>query len=215
MASPAPAGDPADGDGSPGPFEEPRPARRGGIRRELAIAGVVVAAVALAGVPVGFAWYMIAPRATEMPGDSGPVPVDPENPAYFAADGWFAMLTAGVGLLTGILAYLWLARRYRDTGTYHGPAVMLSVAAGAMLAAFVALHTGRLADGWFGEGTVAASGGGPGGAVAAALNLRTTAAVVLWPLTAVLELAMLESFLPTIPGVKGERSRRWWRRSAG
>ncbi|MQA95912.1 MAG: hypothetical protein GEV11_15140 [Streptosporangiales bacterium] len=169
------------------------------MRRELTVAGVVLAGVALAGVPVGIGWYLIAPRAAEMSGASGPVPVDPENPAYFAADGWFALLTGVVGLLTGILAYLWLARRYRGSGTYHGPAVMLAVACGALLAAFIALRTGRLADDLLGGGRVAASGGRADGLVEGALNLRTTAAIVLWPLTAVLELAMLEFFLPTTP----------------
>jgi hypothetical protein len=136
-------------------------------RRADALAAVVTAVgCVLLGAPAGLLWAAVAPR----------VMVDVAGTAVsLAGDGWFLGVVSVVGLLTGLLAWA-LGRRY-------GPGVVLGLAAGGLLAAYVAARSGELVDAGAAREAVEA---GRMGALELSLVLRSTEAIVGWPVGALL-----------------------------
>lgn len=102
----------------------------------LATVAAVVAGLVLLGAPVAFLWAAVAPTAVVLRTDTGPSPAAPESNQMFAVDGWFVVVTVVVGLVLGAVAWTLLRRR--------GPAVPVGLAAGGLLAAFVASEVGKL-----------------------------------------------------------------------
>src|SRR6266568_3478575 len=107
-------------------------------RRDLRVGGVLVGCLAFAGVLVGFVWTAIAPRAHGFAYLNHTV-VPLENESFVASDGRFLLLTAGVGLVTGLLS--WLNRASR------GPAVAVALGAGGLLGAVLTEVVGRVTGG--------------------------------------------------------------------
>ena len=106
-------------------------------RRELVSALAVVLALAAGGAAVGALWAELAPRLAfrvVRPGLALPVVAEAEE--YVAADGRFALLTAGVGVLAGLAC--WLLRSSR------GPVVLAALAVGGLLGAVVTWRVGML-----------------------------------------------------------------------
>jgi hypothetical protein len=165
----------------------PYPVRNGRVwrptRGDLLRALAVLVGLALAGALVALAWYQLAPRLgfriTE-PGTG--VPVTPEQEQFVAADGWFTLLTLGVGVLAGVL--VWLVRPFR------GPVALLALAAGGMLGAVVTWRFGAL----IAPGPTAAELRHVGQVVYPALRLRATAALVVEPIAAVAAYLLLTGF---------------------
>lgn len=101
--------------------------------RQAVLVGVLVA---VAGVPLGLCWALLAPEV--------PVQVTSEGPAYvggapsepFAADGWFAALSAPFGLLAAVAVW-WAARMLR------GVPGLAAVTVGSLAAAALAWQVGR------------------------------------------------------------------------
>jgi hypothetical protein len=111
-------------------------------RRSARVAVLTAAAVAVAGVPLGVLWRLLAPPAPMVDaGASGIVVNDPSPEEFIAAEGWFAILGLGFGLLVALLAWLVLRR-------HRGPGLVLGVTSGALAAAVVAWQLGR----WIGLG---------------------------------------------------------------
>ena len=92
---------------------------------------------ALLGVAGGFAWTQIAPKAVYVVIAHGSADVvNPETPAFIAADAWFCVVGAVGGLIIGLVGYLLVVRR-------HGPAPMAAILAGGVIAALVARWIGE------------------------------------------------------------------------
>lgn len=144
-------------------------------RRADALAAVVTAVgCVLLGAPAGLLWAAVAPRVmVEVAGTA--VSLASDASAFVAGDGWFLGVVFVAGLLTGLLAWA-LGRRY-------GPGVVLGLAAGGLLAAYVAARSGELVDAGVARQAVEA---GRMGGLELSLVLRSTEAIVGWPVGALL-----------------------------
>lgn len=97
----------------------------------------VAAGVAALGVPLGWLWSVLAPRVEVVVGPLGPDLADYQTEAFIGADGTFAGIGAGTGVLLGAAGWLLLRRR-------RGPLLALGLVAGALAGAWVAMRTGEL-----------------------------------------------------------------------
>jgi hypothetical protein len=96
----------------------------------------VVAAMVLGGAPLGVAWSMLAPWIPVVKTEQGAA-VRGADPEYFvAADGWFAFLGLGFGIVAGVVVWALLPR-------LRGPLGLLAVTFGGLGAAAVAWALGR------------------------------------------------------------------------
>jgi hypothetical protein len=107
-----------------------------GPRRSAKVALLTVAAIALAGAPLGVLWRVLAPTVPMIAGVGGIVVNDPSPEEFIAAEAWFTILGLGFGLVAAALAWLVLRR-------HRGPGLVLAVTAGALTAAVVAWRLGR------------------------------------------------------------------------
>ena len=143
--------------------------------RSDALAGLVTAVTCvLLGAPVGLLWAAVAPKVT-VDVDGSAISLISDASTFIAGDAWFLGVVFVAGLLTGVLAWL-LGRRY-------GPGVVLGLTAGGLLAAYVAARTGQLVDEGVARQAVEA---GRMGGVQLSLVLRSSEAVLGWPVGALL-----------------------------
>jgi hypothetical protein len=119
------------GDGAAG---VPPAARRRPWRRTAWVSVLVGLVIVALGAPLGLLWAWVAPS---VPVNGDGIVTDPSPEQFIAAEGWFALLGLGFGLLVAVAA--WLAVR-RD----RGPFLLLGVVAGA-------LGAGWLVAPWVGE----------------------------------------------------------------
>src|SRR5690349_20619032 len=116
----------------------PTPRRRPGLVAGLAV--VVVAVVGLLGLPLGWLWQRLAPdvpvRIVEDAGKLSGIVPEPHPEEFAAADGWFALLGLGFGILAAIAVWV-LVRRLR------GPVGLAALLLGCLVAGFVAWWFGR------------------------------------------------------------------------
>jgi hypothetical protein len=104
---------------------------------ELRAAAVVVVVLAIIGLLVGLVWGHVAPRALYTVVDVKQRLAqqnDVESEAQVGVDGWFALIGAGVGLVTGAVAWRWRSAR--------GPFLMIVIAAASLLSAVIAWRFG-------------------------------------------------------------------------
>lgn len=135
----------------------------------------MVAVLAVAGVPLGVLWWALAPRAHYRITGSGPVVIgNPSEELLVADDGVFVLIVAGLGLLAGVLT--WLFRRRR------GLAMLLAVALGTAAGSAVAWQIGEL----LGPGPSKAALAHVGGRVTTSLTLGMLPALVVGPFVAML-----------------------------
>lgn len=128
----------------------------------------------LLAAPAGLLWAATAPKVlVDVAGTA--VSLVSDVSTFIAGDGWFLGVVFLVGLLTGLLAWAF-GRRY-------GPAVVLGLTAGGLLAAYVAAQTGQLVDEGAARSAVEA---GRMGGLELPLVLRSTEAVLGWPVGALL-----------------------------
>ncbi|WP_448623822.1 hypothetical protein [Geodermatophilus sp. URMC 64] len=146
------------------------------IRGDLRPAGLLVAALAVAGFPIGLLWWALAPRADFRITADGPVAIgNPPAELLAADDAVFALLLAAVGLLAGVLAWAFLRRR-------RGVAVLLALAVGASAAAGIAWQLGEL----LGPAPTQAELSDVGARVTTSLTLGSLPALAAGPFCAVL-----------------------------
>ncbi|HEX4789413.1 MAG TPA: hypothetical protein VH372_13170 [Actinospica sp.] len=153
------------------------PGRRPG---RAAAAGFVVALAgsAVLGLPAGLIWDEAAPRARLREISAGTAEfVNAETRAFIGADAWFCGIAAIAGLLTGVIGYRLLVRRYEPG---RRAAATGGLVLGAVAGSFVML--------WLGE-RVGLSGydhelaSSPKGTMFhASLALGAKSALVFWPL---------------------------------
>jgi len=105
---------------------------------ELRLAAALVIALAIVGLLVGLIWGHIAPRATFTVVQTGAKGLaqqnDAESEAQIGVDGWFSLIGAGIGLVTGVVAW-----RFRPA---RGPFLMVALAAASLLGAVIAWRFG-------------------------------------------------------------------------
>ena len=136
---------------------------------------LTVAVTVLVGAPVGLLWAALAPRVVvEVDGDDVQV-VDAYRDGFIAVDAWFFAAVAVAGLVGGVLAW-WLGRA-------HGPGVVLGLAVGGLAAAWIASRVGGEVDRASVRQLVEA---GVPGRYELAAQLRSTSALLVWPLASLL-----------------------------
>jgi len=144
------------------------------------------AATAVCGIPAGYIWAAVAPRAVVAVIARGTAQVvNPETSAFIAADLWFCLIGAIGGLLTGALG-CWIAARRRG----RGPAVAAGLIVGALAAAAIMLWIGELGGHAAFRHELAVSAAGT--LLHAPLGLGATSGLAFWPLCTALAITVIE-----------------------
>ncbi|WP_433049391.1 DUF2567 domain-containing protein [Dactylosporangium sp. CS-033363] len=120
------------------PVEQPEVARpaRVPIVRELLFALLAAVVVAALGAPFGWLWSKLAPHVELVQTQYGPYPLDPEPEGYWADDGWFVLMSIGMGIVVALAAWF-LLRRYR------GPLMLAGLVIGSAAASVIAAWLGN------------------------------------------------------------------------
>ncbi|WP_433208747.1 DUF2567 domain-containing protein [Dactylosporangium sp. CS-047395] len=120
------------------PVEQPEVARpaRVPIVRELLFALLAAVVVAALGAPFGWLWSKLAPHVELVQTQYGPYPLDPEPEGYWADDGWFILMSIGMGIVVALAAWF-LLRRYR------GPLMLAGLVLGSAAASVIAAWLGN------------------------------------------------------------------------
>jgi hypothetical protein len=156
---------------------------------------------ALLGLIAGLVWAEAAPRAVFVVVSHGAADVaNPETKAFIAADGWFCVIAAGGGIVTGLLGYLLAVRRY-------GALPMTGVLGGGVAAAFAARWVGQRMGAAAFDARLATSK--PGTLLRAPVMLGAHGALAFWPLVAGLTAGGIEAIM-----LLRERQRMLARRGA-
>ncbi|WP_240197596.1 hypothetical protein [Nonomuraea lactucae] len=150
--------------------------------RQVRVFAVTVLVLAALAVLAGLVWSWVAPRAPYQVTGQGRVLADPSTQALIAADGWFAVITGGLGLACGALGWF-LGRR-------QPLAVLLGLGAGGVLAAFVTFWVGSAST--LGVVTVEAAARPGATIVPGSLVLTAQGVLVSWALCAVALFGILE-----------------------
>jgi hypothetical protein len=152
------------------PFErvEPvAPPRRDDIKAAL----LALVASVLAGAPVGLLWSQLAPRAQGQLSGEDVLLVETYTGSFIAADGYFVGAALVAGAVGGLLAW--------RLGSRHGPAVVVTLALGGVLAGLLAMVTGEQIGLSAAREAVSA---GSAAAFELPLELKAREALVVWPL---------------------------------
>ena len=145
------------------------------IRADLRSSVALVLVLALAGLPAGLLWWLLAPRADFRITADGPVAIgNPSGELLVADDAVFTLLLAGIGLIAGAAAW-WFRRR-------RGVATVIALAVGSLVTGLVAWRLGEL----LGAGPTEAQVADVGARVTTALQLGGLSALAVAPFTAVL-----------------------------
>ncbi|MFC9298696.1 hypothetical protein ACFTWH_29390 [Streptomyces sp. NPDC057011] len=133
--------------------------------------------VGVAGLLLGALWAWLAPRVQYVSNGESVFLRNSEGEARIGADGTFFLLAVGLGLLSGVGAFLWRRR--------GGVPVVIGLALGSGFAALVGWRFGL----WLGPSTdlvAAALKAGKGVPFDAPLQLLAHGALLAWPMVAVL-----------------------------
>jgi hypothetical protein len=127
-----------------------------------------LAAIPLAGIPLGLLWWVLAPTGVNL------LSGDPELASGTNPDGWLPrdLVLAGLFLFAGCLTGVLLSGK----GTY-GPGIrnlVLAIAAGA-LGAVIAWRVGMLAGEWWGRDEDTSAN------ASIAFSLRSYSVLLIWP----------------------------------
>ncbi len=96
----------------------------------------LVLGLAVAGVPIGLLWLVLAPRRQYEVVDGGFRALEPQSEALIGADGWMLILTGALGVVAAGLVWRFVPVR--------GVGIVVGLAIGMVLAAVVAWQTGEL-----------------------------------------------------------------------
>jgi hypothetical protein len=184
MAGQSPDQSPAQPPGQPPqqqPSHEPPPPRRHLAktfpRADLLTAAGLLPVVGLLGLPLAWIWSRQAPPQVSVVQADGTLAALPlESLHRFDDLALFVLFGAAAGVLSGVA--VWLLRRRR------GPLVLLALAAGSLVAAWLAMRIGPFfADGRYAE---AVSAAGPDSVVSAPPRLDSRWVLIAQPLAAAL-----------------------------
>ncbi|GAA1071197.1 MAG: hypothetical protein JK586_14270 [Nocardiopsis sp. BM-2018] len=161
-----------------------------GLVRGLAVGAAFFGGVALLGALLGPLWWWLAPRPEVVVLPDGGV-FTGASETVFAGEGYFVLITALAGLVTGYATYMLqfsLARRSFQDLRLVG---LVAGALGSVVAALLVWQIGVALDGPARESVQAA---GAGDTVIAALQLQATAFLVAWPFVYILQYGLLDAF---------------------
>ncbi|MGS2587359.1 DUF2567 domain-containing protein [Streptomyces hebeiensis] len=161
------------------------------LRTEVLQAAVVLVAVTLLGLLLGALWLWLAPKVPLVSDSTAVFLKDTEGEEAIAADGIFALLALGFGVVSGALVFV--LRRH------GGIPLVLALALGGLLGAVLAWQFGsRL--GPTPDVLAHAQEAGKGVTFDAPLELNAKGALLSWPLAAmVVHLALTAVFGPKDP----------------
>jgi hypothetical protein len=166
-------------------------APEGELRRELRDGVLCALAVTLLGVVLGLLWEWLAPHVPLFTDGKAVYLKDPEGEEAVGADGTFVLLALACGAVTGAAVFL------RDRSGGIGRVVGLAV--GALLGSVVAWRLGV----WLGPASdvvETAKQAGKGTTFSGPLQLQAKAALLTWPIIAVLvNLGLVGLFGPRDP----------------
>jgi hypothetical protein len=155
-------------------------------------------ATAILGIPAGYLWALIAPRALARIVSHGVANVvNAETTAFIAADAWFVLIATVGGVLTGILGYLYVVRR-RD-GAYDAPAALGLILGGLGATALMWWIGDNYGHASFRHALLTKPAGTY---LRASLSLGSKSALIFWPLFAALAIALPE----LVAYIRGNRS---------
>ncbi len=162
--------------------------RRPGLGRELRDGAITASVVAVCGVLLGLLWGWLAPQVPLISDGSAVYLKNSEGEQAIGADGWFALMGLGFGVLTAA-AVFWRRRA-------GGIAVVVGLAAGAVLGSLIAWRLG-VALGPTQNVVAHAKAVGPNKVFYAPLELRAKGALLAWPVAAMATfLALTSAFGP-------------------
>ena len=156
------------------PPADPRPDRPS-VADDARAMALTVAVSVLLGAPVGLLWAAIAPRVPVVVAGGDVNLAETYGDGFIAVDGYFFAAVVLSGLVGGLVAW-WL-------GHLHGPAVVVGLALGGLAAAWVAMRVGEQVGL---DALRAAVAAGEQGRFDLSLDLKSTAALVGWPVTSLL-----------------------------
>ncbi|ARZ70590.1 DUF2567 domain-containing protein [Streptomyces sp. HU2014] len=160
-------------------------------REELRQGAVVAAAVAVAGLPLGALWAWLAPRVPLISDGKAVYLKSTEGEQAIGADGTFALLALGFGVLSAVVVFL-VRRR-------GGIPLVVGLAAGSLLGALIGWRLGV----WLGPASdvvAAAKSVGKGVVFDAPLKLAAKGVLLAWPLAAMaVHLVLTAAFGPRDP----------------
>lgn len=116
------------------PFEHEEPAAPP-LRHDVRAGLVTLAVTILTGAPVGLLWALLAPRVEVMVVGEDVNLVEAYADGFIAADAYFLAAVFVAGLVAGFAAW--------KLASAHGPVVVLALAAGGLIAAYVAMTVGH------------------------------------------------------------------------
>ncbi|MDK1474100.1 hypothetical protein QNO07_11850 [Streptomyces sp. 549] len=193
------AAPPSDAKADPLPDEEAGGALSG--RAEIRDLLLVLVALTLAGGLLGLLWWRLAPPVEYISDGANALLRNTEAEDTFAVDGTFALLALGLGVLSGLVAFL-----VRRSG---GVGLVLGLAVGAVLGSVAGWRLGVL----LGPGqdlAARAVEAGRGGTFDAPLQLGSVVVLLAWPLAAVATHLLLLGFLgPRDPEPQPEPFPQW------
>ncbi len=136
---------------------------------------LTLAVTVLLGAPLGLLWAGLAPHVDVVVMGQQANLTDAYTDGFIAADAYFLAAVALAGVIGGLIAY--------RLGSAHGPVVVLALAVGGLVAAFVAMRVGEQVGL---EALRAAVRAGSQGRFELHLELKARAALVGWPLGSLL-----------------------------
>lgn len=169
--------------------------------RQLVVGACVLGALVLLGALLGVLWWQIAPRP-EVTALGGGEVFTGTTEDVFAGEGYFVVMTALAGLVSGYAVYMaqfpLALRRVQDLRMVGLVAGFLGSAAGAVLA-------WRIGVALDADAHAAVAAAESGATVVAGLHLDATAFLVAWPFVFVLQYGLLDAIslvrrdLPGVP----------------
>lgn len=144
-------------------------------REDVKAAVLTLVASVVAGAPVGLLWSQLAPRVQATMSGEEILLLEAYTSRFIAADGYFVGAALLAGVVGGLLAW-WL-------GSRHGPAVVVALAVGGLVAGLLAMLTGEQIGLSAAREAVRA---GDAAAFELPLELKAREALVVWPLASLL-----------------------------
>lgn len=170
------------------PYLQKPPRERQPLLPELRIGALLTVAGVLLGVVVGLLWLWLAPRVMLVATSDAIRYVDPEGEQRAGADGVFALLGLGAGLLSALVAFL--LTRQRGGGIAVAAGLGLGGLAGSLVAWQLGVRLGPSTD------VIAnAKAAGKGVEFSSAIDLGARGALLVWPMAALVLLLILSAAL--------------------